>query len=98
MIKLYLVRHGETVDNKAQIMQGQMQGELNETGRAQARELRERMRSEPIDAFVASDLQRAVQTCEIVAVPHGKPVETTVLLRERDWGSFTEVHSRPAGC
>ena len=89
MIKLYLVRHGETVDNKAQIMQGQMQGELNETGRAQARELRERMRSEPIDAFVASDLQRAVQTCEIVAAPHGKPVETTVLLRERDWGSFT---------
>ena len=24
-----------------------------------------------------------------MAAPHGKPVETTVLLRERDWGSFT---------
>ena len=29
---LYLVRHGETVDNANQIMQGQTQGELNENG------------------------------------------------------------------
>ena len=29
---LYLARHGETVDNANQIMQGQTQGELNENG------------------------------------------------------------------
>ena len=29
MTKLYLVRHGETVDNVRQILQGQMQGQLN---------------------------------------------------------------------
>ena len=39
--------------------------------------------------FVASDLRRAVRTCEIVAEPHGKDVVTTPLLRERDWGGFT---------
>ena len=32
MTKLYLVRHGETVDNKAQIMQGQTPGKLNMKG------------------------------------------------------------------
>ena len=32
MTTLYLVRHGETVDNANQIMQGQTQGELNENG------------------------------------------------------------------
>ena len=44
---------------------------------------------EPIDAIVASDLQRAIQTAEIIAAPHGLAIRTTPLLRERDWGSFT---------
>ena len=36
MTTLYLVRHGETVDNAAQIMQGQTPGRLNEKGIEQA--------------------------------------------------------------
>lgn len=92
MTTLYLVRHGETVANKAQILQGHQPGELNDTGRAQAHEVAERMRNVHIDAFVASDLNRAMQTCEIIAAPHGVgrgAIVTTPLLRERDWGSFT---------
>ena len=34
MTTLYLVRHGETVDNVNQVMQGQTQGMLNEKGSA----------------------------------------------------------------
>ena len=86
---LFLVRHGETVDNARQIMQGQTQGCLNEKGREQARVVAERLAAESIDAIVASDLQRAIQTAEIIAEPHGLPVVTTPLLRERDWGGFT---------
>ncbi len=86
---ILLVRHGETVDNARQIMQGQTQGELNQQGREQALQVAERLSAEPIDAVVASDLHRAIQTAEIIAEPHGLPVETTPLLRERDWGSFT---------
>ncbi len=86
---LFLVRHGETVDNARQIMQGQSQGCLNEKGREQARVVAERLAAESIDAIVASDLQRAIQTAEIIAEPHGLPVVTTPLLRERDWGGFT---------
>lgn len=89
MTTLFLVRHGETVDNALQVMQGRTQGELNETGRRQACELAEKLAHEPIDTFVASDLKRAVETCEILAKPHGKPVVTTPLLEERDWGDFT---------
>jgi len=89
MTTLYLVRHGETVDNANQLMQGQTQGELNENGIRQARELAQQLTSEPIDVFVASDLKRAVDTCRILAQPHGKIVVTTPLLRERDWGDFT---------
>ena len=89
MTILYLVRHGETVDNANHIMQGQVQGELNKTGIQQAEELSQRLREEPIDVFVASDLKRSIDTCRILAAPHGKEVTTTPLLRERDWGSFT---------
>ena len=86
---IFLVRHGETVDNARQIMQGQTQGELNQRGREQAEQVSRRLASEPLDAIVASDLHRAIQTAEVIAEPHGLPVVTTPLLRERDWGSFT---------
>ena len=89
MTEIYLVRHGETVDNARQVMQGQMQGELNEKGREQAQQVAERLATEHFDAVVASDLHRSIQTAEIIASPHGLPVRTTPLLRERDWGSFT---------
>ena len=86
---LYLVRHGETVDNANQIMQGQTQGELNENGRRQAREFAEQWKNRDIDIVIASDLKRSVDTAAIIAAPHGLDVVTTPLLRERDWGGFT---------
>ncbi|MBR0259531.1 MAG: histidine phosphatase family protein [Prevotella sp.] len=86
---ILLVRHGETVDNARQIMQGQTQGELNERGREQARQVAERLAKEHVDAVIASDLRRAIQTAEIIARPHSLPVVSTPLLRERDWGGFT---------
>lgn len=89
MTTLYLVRHGETVDNAAQIMQGQTPGELNDNGIKQAEDLAQRMANEHIDVFVSSDLHRSIQTCQIIANRHHAQVVTTPLLRERDWGDFT---------
>ncbi len=86
---IFLVRHGETVDNARQIMQGQTPGCLNEKGREQAQTVARRLAAEQFDAVIASDLQRAIQTAELIAEPHHLPVTTTPLLRERDWGSFT---------
>ena len=89
MTTLYLVRHGETVDNANQIMQGQTQGELNENGIRQALEVSEAWKDRPIDVVIASDLKRSIDTARIIAEPHGLEVITTPLLRERDWGGFT---------
>lgn len=89
MTRLYLVRHGETVDNVNRIMQGQTQGMLTDNGREQAHVVAREMADKKIDAFVSSDLRRAVDTCVIIARPHGCGVVTTKLLRERDWGGFT---------
>ena len=89
MTILYLVRHGETIDNARQVMQGQVQGQLNETGIRQAKEVAEQMRHVSLDAIVASDLHRAIHPAQIIAEHHGMQVVTTPLLRERDWGDFT---------
>ena len=89
MTTLYLVRHGETVDNVNQIMQGQTQGRLTVNGIAQAQEVRDRMTSESFAAIIASDLKRSVDTATIIAEPHHLDVVQTPLLRERDWGGFT---------
>lgn len=89
MTHLFLVRHGETVDNVNKIMQGQTHGELTDNGRRQASGVMRRMENWHIDAFVSSDLKRALDTCSIIARPHGMEVRTTALLRERDWGGFT---------
>ena len=89
MTYLYLIRHGETIDNAKKIMQGQSQGELNAKGIKQAREVAERLANEQFDAIVSSDLKRSIDTATIIAAPHGIEVVSTPLLRERDWGGFT---------
>ena len=89
MTTLYLVRHGETVDNANQIMQGQTQGQLNENGIKQAQQFSDEWKDEAIDVVVASDLKRSIDTARIIAEPHNLEVITTPLLRERDWGGFT---------
>ena len=82
MTKLYLVRHGETVDNAAQIMQGQTPGKLNAKGIEQAEEVAGKMVNEHIDVFVSSDLYRSIQTCEIIARPHIETLSLTGNLTE----------------
>ena len=90
MTLLYLARHGETIDNAREIMQGQTPGNLNEKGIRQAFRLKEEMAGTRIDAFVSSDLRRAVHTCQIVMKAHRQQeIDRTPLLRERDWGDFT---------
>ena len=88
---LYLARHGETVDNVNKIMQGQTQGQLNENGINQARQLAEELKGKHFDAFVASDLKRSVDTCRIVAEPHHAEVRTTPLLGQL----HGEIHPGP---
>ena len=89
MTTLYLVRHGETFDNVAHIMQGQRQGELTDFGISQIEELATSLSGVHFDAIVSSDLKRASDSAQILARCFVLPVQTTRLLRERDWGDFT---------
>lgn len=89
MTTILLARHGETDWNREGRWQGWADPPLNDTGRAQARELAEQLRGTPFDAVYSSDLQRARETAEILAEPHGVPVIVDRDLREIDIGSWS---------
>lgn len=89
MTTLYLVRHGLTEDNDAQLLQGIRQGRLTPAGVAQIEQLAASLASQHFDAVISSDLHRAIDSAQIIARGRGIEVTTTPLLRERDWGDFT---------
>ena len=63
---ILLARHGETDDNREPIrIQGRLDTPLNDTGRAQAAALGERLVGRGIAAVHSSDLIRARETAEI---------------------------------
>ena len=97
-----LLRHGESIGNAQSRWQGQSDYELTEKGRAQARALAERWKSEHLkfDLAIASPLSRAKETAEIIASALGVPVEYDPLLLERHIGEMEgltaeEVRKRP---
>ena len=81
---ILLARHGETDDNVAPLrFQGQRDTPLNDTGRAQARELAERVAAGPaIASLWCSDLSRARETAEIVGTRIGLAPRADARLRE----------------
>jgi len=72
--RVFLVRHGATVLSAEDRFAGATDVELSETGRSQVRALSRRLAPQPISAFYASPLGRTMETANILAGPHGKPV------------------------
>ncbi len=96
------VRHGESIGNAESRWQGQSDYALTEKGRAQARALAERWKSENVkfDLILASPLVRAKETAEIIAAAVGANVEFDPVLLERHIGEMEgltaeEVRKRP---
>ena len=90
--RIIAIRHGETDWNAASRIQGHTDIPLNARGLEQARLAARALADEPIAAVYASDLQRAWQTAEAIAAPHGLSVIRDPGLRERCFGDF-EGHS-----
>lgn len=84
-MRIYLIRHGETVFNASRTIQ-HPHTPLSERGHEQARRLGERMRGVPITAILSSDYARAYATAEAVHATTGAPITVRESLRERNLG------------
>lgn len=65
-MKIWVTRHGQTNLNKSKLMQGLTDEPLNETGIAQAKAAREKIKDVTFDAVYASPLDRAITTASII--------------------------------
>jgi len=83
---LYLVRHGQTPGNVNHQLIGHTDMPLDDLGLRQARQVGTRLQSVPLDAIVASPLQRARITAEAIARHHGIEVKLDLRLREMNFG------------
>ncbi len=66
MVKLFLTRHGQTLWNVEKRMQGQLDSDLTELGREQAKALGKRLSDEKIDVIYSSPLGRAMDTAKLI--------------------------------
>ncbi|KAM6500350.1 phosphoglycerate mutase-like protein [Amanita muscaria] len=89
ILRVHLVRHGETEANRQQIVQGQLDTELNELGHKQAGLVAKRLRHVPFEIAFSSDLSRAKKTAEAILSYHqGVTLEEQKDLRERFMGNL----------
>ena len=99
MMRLILVRHGQTEWNAGGRYQGQSNVALSDTGRKQARFLAERFPVRQLDAIYTSDLDRAKETAECVGKRLGLTVCPAEAFRELSFGdweglTYQEISSR----
>lgn len=87
-MSIILVRHGETALNVSRVLQPP-DTPLSQRGQAQARAVGLRLSTEPVAALVSSDLLRARQTADAIAM-HGRGLTVAPWsgLRERDFGDW----------
>lgn len=93
-IRIYLIRHGQTKENVAGILQGHMPGELTEEGKKQVSETGEKLKDIKFEALYCSDLKRCMDSAEIINGFLNLEIRPSVLLRERDWKEFTGKYIR----
>ena len=83
MLKVILVRHGETDWNHVRRIQGgDSDTPLNETGKRQAKGVGLRLKDEKILAIYSSPLQRAMHTAQAIAQHHKITIEVKPTLKE----------------
>lgn len=96
IIRVFVVRHGQTEWNIKRMMQGQHNVCLNSTGIHQASLLGERLRNYRFDYVVSSDLQRCIQTVKgVLGDKFENPnlnMKLTKRFRERYMGDVEGMH------
>lgn len=88
MLRLYFMRHGETVWNTERRYQGMTDIELSEEGLRQAECAAKRFKNIKIDKIYASPLKRAMKTAEKIAAEKGLEIISEDDFREIHFGEW----------
>lgn len=94
VLRIVLVRHGETDWNKINKFQGQSDVGLNEKGIAQAEALASALKEELLKAIFSSPIARAIETAKIINCYHNLTIEQRDGLKEMNIGDFEGLQPR----
>jgi probable phosphoglycerate mutase len=98
MLKIILVRHGETDWNRVKRVQGgSSDTPLNNIGKEQAKGLAALLAKEKIKAVYSSPLQRAMVTAKEIADLHNVSIKISPSLREIEAGELEGILSSDLG-
>lgn len=87
-MKIYLVRHGQTLQNKKGTYYGNLDVELNEDGIKQIKNLSKSFLDINFDKIYISDTKRAYQTAELILNNKTHDFIKDSRLRETNFGDF----------
>ncbi len=90
MTEIYIVRHGESLANAAEVYLGHADWDLSETGYVQARNTAERLSGVKFASIYSSDLIRAMHTAQPHAEIRGMHITPCPELREINVGDWEE--------
>lgn len=88
MVRIILIRHGETDWNVEGRFQGQEDTHLSERGLKQGHMVAKGLKDTPIDLAISSPLERSFQTCDFCAKLHGLTVQADDRLLEINHGDW----------
>jgi broad specificity phosphatase PhoE len=88
--QIYVVRHGATAWNKANIFRGRRDIPLDEQGRLEAAHAARALSEVPLAAIYSSPLSRARETAEAIADGRGLAVIVDEAFTDIDYGEWTE--------
>ena len=88
MVKIILIRHGETDWNREQIFRGRIDVALNEVGLAQAGAVKESLKDVKIDRIYSSPLSRAFKTASVLGESRSLEVEKEKGFIDIDFGKW----------
>ena len=99
-MKIYFVRHGETIWNKEKKIQGQSDIPLNEYGKELGYITAEALKDIPFDIVYTSPLIRAKETAQILVQNRNLEIHEDNRLTEMSFGegegeSLPEIHAHP---
>lgn len=91
-MSVYVLRHGQTDWNKKGIVQGRTDTPLNETGIAQAKEIKAELDQVDFKVCYCSPLLRAKQTAGIVLEGRPVPIVYDPRIVEMAYGAYEATH------
>ena len=90
-MKIYFIRHGETVWNTLKLFQGSSNSPLTEKGKSQAIKLGQKLNNVNFDVFYSSPMGRTIETTNLVLNGRNIPIKYIDEFKEISMGDMEGI-------